>query len=81
MRCDAMCGIHSTFSSNSKYRNLELVTIDKTLLRSRTRNEKENKIKWMNRAMWRDVKQEMEWEKNARTNENQAEENKSYDIN
>lgn len=76
-----MCGIHSTFSSNSKYRNLELVTIDKTLLRSRTRNEKENKIKWMNRAMWRDVKQEMEWEKNARTNENQAEENKSYDIN
>lgn len=81
MRCDAMCGIHSTFSSNSKYRNLELVTFDKTLLRSRTRNEKENKIKWMNRAMWRDVKQEMEWEKNARTNENQAEENKSYDIN
>lgn len=31
--------------------------------------------------MWRDVKQEREWEKNARTNENQAEENKSYDIN
>lgn len=63
------------FSSKSKYRNLELVTFDKTLLRARSRNKNE----WSN--VKRDVKMKHGRGRKARTNENQTEENKSYDIN